>query len=127
MQKILLVDDDPDIVMSMKAVLENKGYQVDSAENGEEGLKKCRELHPDVIILDIMLGGGKDGFEVARTLKKEAKSKNIPILMLTAIKEKMGLDFKIEAGDEVWLPVDNYCEKPLKPQELVEKVEKLLK
>lgn len=126
MRKILIVDDDPDIVMSMKVVLEDKGYQVIEAENGEEGLKKCAELQPDVIILDIMMGDGKDGFEVARTLKKDVKSQNIPILMLTAIKEKMGLDFKKEAGDEVWLPVNGYCEKPLNPKDLIEKVEALL-
>lgn len=126
MPKILLVDDDPDIIMSMKVVLEDKGYQVIEAENGEEGLSKCRELYPDVIILDIMMEDGKDGFEVARTLKKDAALKNIPILMLTAIKEKMGLDFKKEAGDDVWLPVDDYCEKPLKPKELIQKIEALL-
>lgn len=59
-------------------------------------------------------------------VRKDIKGKNIPILMLTAIKEKPGLDFKKEAGDEVWLPVDEYCEKPLDFQELIDKVNKLL-
>jgi len=74
-----------------------------------------------------MMETGDKGFDVARELKNDPSNKGIPILMLTAIKEKTGLDFKKEAGDEVWLPVDDYVEKPLKPEELIAKVEKLLK
>ena len=65
--------------------------------------------------------------ERARTIKTDEATKETPILMLTAIKEKMGLDFKKEAGDETWLPVDDYCEKPLNPDDLLLKVENLLK
>ncbi len=126
MPKILIVDDDPDIVEAMKVVLESKDYKVTSAKSGEEGLKKVKVDKPDLIILDIMMETGDKGFDVARVLKRDKNFKNIPILMLTAIKEKTGLDFKNEAGDEAWLPVDDYVEKPLKPDELLAKVDALL-
>ena len=126
MEKILIIDDDPDIVEGMKVVLESKNYQIDTAKNGQEGLEKVKLNKPDLIILDIMMETADRGFEVARDLKKDANYKNIPILMLTAIKDRMGLDFKHEAGDETWLPVDDYVEKPLKPDELISKVKRLL-
>ena len=125
--KILIVDDDPDIVESMKVVLESKGYDITVGENGEEGLKKVKLDKPDLIILDIMMETGSKGFDVARVLRKDKNYKDIPILMVTAIKEKTGWDFKNEAGDEVWLPVNDYVDKPLKPDELISKVEALLK
>ncbi len=125
--KILIIDDDPDIVEAMKVVLESKNYQVSNAKNGEEGLKKVRVQKPDLIILDVMMEAVDKGFEVARVLKNDKNYEHIPILMLTAIKERTGLDFKNEAGDEAWLPVDDYLDKPLKPNELLAKVELLLK
>ncbi len=125
--KILIIDDDPDIVEAMKVVLESKSYQVSSAKNGEEGLRKAKLEKPNLIILDVMMEAADKGFEVARVLKNDKNYEHIPILMLTAIKERTGLDFKNEAGDEAWLPVDDYLDKPLKPNELLAKVELLLK
>ena len=126
MSKILIIDDDPDIVESMRVVLESKGYKIDAAENGKKGLEKIRVDKPDLIILDVMMESLDRGFEVARELKKDKNYKDIPILMLTAIKERVGLDFRSEAGDEVWLPVDDYVEKPLRSEELLLKVKALL-
>lgn len=127
MEKILIIDDDPDIVEAMKVVLESKNYQVSNAKNGEEGLKKVKLEKPNLIILDVMMEAADKGFDVARVLKNDKNYEHIPILMLTAIKERTGLDFKNEAGDEAWLPVDDYLDKPLKPNELLAKVELLLK
>lgn len=126
MPRVLIIDDDPDIVESMKVVLESEKFVVDVAATGEEGLRKARLEKPDLIILDIMMETGDKGFEVARVLKKDEDYKAIPILMLTAIREKRGLDFTKEAGDDTWLPVDDYCDKPLKPEELIAKVNGLL-
>lgn len=127
MAKILIIDDDPDIVEAMKVVLESKNYEVAMAKSGEAGLERARHLKPDLIILDVMMESVDKGFEVARDLKKDSSYKDIPILMLTAIKEKTGLGFEKEAGDPDWLPVDGYCEKPLKPEELISEVENLLR
>lgn len=127
MPKILIIDDDADIVEAMRVVLEAKDYEVSSAASGQEGLKKTRQDKPDLIILDVMMESADKGFDVARELKKDNNYKDIPILMLTAIKEKTSFDFKQEAGDETWLPVDDYCDKPINPDELIAKVESLLK
>lgn len=127
MAKILIIDDDPDIVESMKLVLESKGYEVISASTGKEGLNKAKQEKPNLIILDVMMEHGSAGFDVSRELRKDNDCKHTPVLIMTALKEKTGMDFKKEAGDEVWLPVDDYCDKPLKPYELLSKVENLLK
>ncbi len=126
MPKILIIDDDPDIVESIKVVLESEKYDVVTAPTGEEGLRQAEEENPDLIMLDVMMETGTKGFEVARELRNKEAHKNTPILMLTALKSETGLDFKGEAGDEVWLPVDDFCDKPLKPDEIITKVEKLL-
>lgn len=124
---ILIIDDDQDIVEGMKLVLESKNYIVKTAESGDEGLSMVKNKKPDLIILDVMMETRDKGFEVARELKKNESYRNIPILMLTAIKENTGLDFEKEAGDPDWLPVDDYCDKPLNPEQLVSKIENLLK
>lgn len=127
MAKILIVDDDPDITESMKIILESCRHTVKTAKNGEEGLKEAAAAKYDIVILDVMMETMSKGFEVARALKGVPANAKTPILLLTAIKESTGLDFAKEAGDKDWLPVDSYLEKPLKPNELLVKVESLLK
>lgn len=126
MPKILIIDDDEDIVESMRIVLESGDYRVESASSGQEGLEKAGRNKPDLVILDVMMESKDKGFEVARDLKK-GNCRDVPILMLTAIQEKMGMDFKAQAGDPDWLPVDYYVDKPLKPEELLGKVGSILR
>ena len=125
-QKILIVDDDPDITEAMKIVLENQGYVVESALDGTEGIQKIKAASPDLIILDVMMNTSQEGFVLSRELKQNPDYKDIPILMVTSVKEKTGIDFKPAAGDESWLPVEDYLDKPVKPEILLEKVKKLL-
>ena len=127
MAKILIIDDDPDIVESMRIILESCKHKVSVAVNGEEGIKAAKAAKYDLVILDVMMETMSTGFEVARTLRASRENKTVPILMLTAIKESTGLDFNREVGDKDWLPVNAYLEKPLKPNELLVKVESLLK
>jgi len=124
--RILIIDDDPDITEAMTVVLENKGYEVRSAQDGDEGMERLKEARPDLIILDVMMRTSQEGFELSRELKHNAQYKDIPILMLTAVKQKKGLDFKSAAGDETWLPVEAFLDKPVKPDMLIEKVQDLL-
>jgi CheY-like chemotaxis protein len=124
--KILIIDDDPDITEAMKIILENKGYEVVSALDSTQGMKRLREAKPDLIILDVMMRSSQEGFELSRELKSDVQYKHIPILMLTAVKQKTGLDFRPAAGDDSWLPVEAYLDKPVKPDVLVEKVDDLL-
>ena len=123
---ILIIDDDPDIIEAMKVVLENKGYEVRSAQDGAEGMERLKEARPDLIVLDVMMRTSQEGFEFSRELKHNARYKDIPILMLTAVKQKTGLDFKDTAGDTSWLPVEEYLDKPVRPDVLLEKVAELL-
>jgi CheY-like chemotaxis protein len=124
--RILIIDDDPDITEAMTVVLANKGYEVRGAGDGSEGMEQLKKSRPDLIILDVMMRTRQEGFELSRELKQNPDYKDIPILMLTAVKEKTGLDFKPEAGDESWLPVEEFLDKPVKPDVLLEKVKKLL-
>jgi CheY-like chemotaxis protein len=125
-KRILIIDDDPDISEAMKIVLENQGYATDSAENGSEGMERIKAAKPDLIILDVMMNTLSEGFLLSRELKKDSKYKHIPILMATSVKEKTGIDFETAAGDETWLPVEGYLNKPVKPEVLLDKVRTLL-
>jgi DNA-binding response OmpR family regulator len=124
--KILIVDDDPDLTKALKATLESKNYIVTTASNGSEGMNKINTDKPDLLILDVMMSTPQDGFEMARELKKDPQFKKMPILMLTAIKGRMGIDFGPSAGDQDWLPVDSFLDKPVEPQVLLAEIKRLL-
>jgi CheY-like chemotaxis protein len=124
--KILIIDDDPDITEAMTVVLANRGYAVTSARDGTEGMEQLKQVRPDLIILDVMMRTSQEGFELSRELKGNPKYKDIPILMLTAVRQKTGLDFSSAAGDESWLPVQGFLDKPIKPDVLIEKIANLL-
>ena len=124
--KILVVDDDPDLTKVLQTILESEHYTVITAADRTEGMEKIRINKPDLIILDVMMATCQDGFEMSRELKKNPECKDIPILMLTAVKDKFGIDFKSSAGDPAWLPVDDFLDKPAEPHVLLTKVKKLL-
>ncbi|TET86461.1 MAG: response regulator [Desulfobacteraceae bacterium] len=124
--KILIVDDDLDLTKALQTILESQQYTVVTAVDGKEGIEKIKTDEPDLVILDVMMSTWQDGFEMSRELKKDPKLKDIPILMLTALKDRTGIDFKSTAGDPTWLPVDGFLDKPVEPQTLLAEVEKLL-
>ncbi len=124
--KILVVDDDLDFTKAIKVVLESEQYNVVTAANRTEGMEKIRIDKPDLVMLDVMMSTWQDGFEMSRELKKDPQCKDIPILILTAVKGRTGIGFKSTAGDPVWLPVDGFLDKPVEPQILLAEVEKLL-
>jgi len=123
---ILIVDDDPDITDAMSVVLGNKGYEVRVAHDSDQGRERLKEMKPDLIILDGMMRTSQEGFEFSREIKQNEEFRDVPILMLTGVKEKKGIDFKSAAGDESWLPVQAFLDKPVKPDVLIEKVQDLL-
>jgi len=126
--KILLIDDDPDVHSVVKKILEPKSYEVVSAYDGDEGLRKVVEERPDLIILDVIMPG-KHGFDVCRELKTDEKYhffSSIPVLMLTVYpedREKMHLSMR----EGMMMEAEDYLQKPIDPQELVKGVEDLLK
>ncbi|HBR18079.1 MAG: response regulator receiver protein [Deltaproteobacteria bacterium RIFCSPLOWO2_12_FULL_43_16] len=126
MAKILIIDDDADIVEATKIVLESKGYKVISANEGDAGYKKAEAERPDLIILDVMMKTKDQGFQVSYKLKNNPELSKIPILMLTSVGRETGFKFSKET-DEDYLPVEELVEKPIKPKDLLLKVEKFLK
>ncbi len=124
--KILIVDDDPDITKALQTILESERYTVVTAADRAEGMKKIRNDKPNLVILDVMMSTWSDGFEMSRELKKDPQFKDMPILILTAVKARSGIDFESSAGDPAWLPVDGYLDKPVEPEQLLTKVKALL-
>ena len=126
-QKILIIDDDPDIIEAMRMPLEANDYEVITASCGKEGLQRAKDETPDLIILDVMMETDTEGFQVAYELRSEDKDsvykkcRETPILMITAISQKKGMSFSPET-DEAFLPVDDFVEKPIQPKDLLEKV-----
>ncbi len=121
--KILIVDDDPDLVESARIVLETK-FEVITASNGDEGVNKARNENPDLIILDVIMPV-KDGFTAAEQIKKDEKLKEIPVIMLTSYAERKG-ETNIPASKGMMLEAEDYIEKPFKPEDLLKRVEDLL-
>jgi two-component system alkaline phosphatase synthesis response regulator PhoP len=129
MAKILIIDDDPDLVFALKLCLEGAGYEVSSAACGKDGLLAIEQDKPDLIILDVMMDSTTDGFQVALKLRSADPSaryyryRTIPLIMLTAIHQTTELRY---GRDEDYLPVDEFVEKPIDPDQLLRKVERLL-
>lgn len=127
--KILIIDDDLDIIESTKIVLESRKYEVISAETPEEGFQKAKQENPGLIILDVMFGskGESKGFDYAVKMKQDKLLAPIPILMVTSVNiQNPGFGFS-DKTDEEYLPVDDFIDKPAQPDELIQKVEKLLR
>lgn len=129
MSKILIIDDDPDIVLAVRMNLEAEGYEVIVASSGEQGIERIKSEHPDLIILDVMMETKTEGFQMALKLRSPDPTseyidyKDIPILMLTAIHSTTPLAFE---PDIDYLPVELFVDKPIDPEDLVAKVDWLL-
>jgi len=125
---ILIIEDDKDIVDTMRIILESKAYQVRAAYNGKEGYARIEKKIPDVIILDVMMSTDTEGFDLAYKLQRNPEYKKIPILMLTSFPQRMAEDgpekFQHILGED-W-PVTMFFEKPLDPEKLLSAIEEIL-
>lgn len=125
--KILVVDDDPDVLEAIGIVLEANGYTVITAQDGVDGLNKLKEGKPDLMILDLLMPR-LDGFGVCKELKdpRWAKYAHIPIIILSSVREEASRRrYELETG--LQLDVDDYVEKPIEHNILLNRVEKILK
>jgi two-component system alkaline phosphatase synthesis response regulator PhoP len=118
-KKILVIEDDPASLRLTQYILEHKGYEVLTAVNGLDGLKKAQSEGPDLIILDVMLPG-IDGFDICYHLRAEPQTARLPILMLSAKARDVDRETGIKAG------ADYYITKPVEPDEIVRSVKALL-
>jgi two-component system response regulator VicR len=116
---ILCIEDEPEMIDLIRLILERRGFNVQGAAGGVEGIKKVRELHPDLVLLDLMMPD-MDGWEVYQQMKADESTRNIPVIVVTA---------KAQSIDKVLglhiAKVDDYIAKPFSPQELLASVEKI--
>ena len=133
MAKILVVDDDPDIVEAMRLVLEGSGYEVSTAASASEAEKQVLAVKPDLILLDIMMPEGTEGFQFVWKLRNQLPEevRETPIVVLSAIHSKVDLRFYPDQSDGTYsageyLPVQGFIDKPAAPQELLNKVKEVL-
>jgi CheY-like chemotaxis protein len=124
-KKILLIDDDVDLIEMNRALLTMMGYQVYIAYEGEEGVNMTILESPDLIILDVMMNSPGEGFEVARKIKSDPAMKHIPIVMLSAVNIESGFSLRV-GPDPEWNPVDAFIDKPVRKEQLLKTVRGLL-
>jgi two-component system alkaline phosphatase synthesis response regulator PhoP len=126
---LLIIEDDRDLVDSMRVIFEANNYRVRTAYNGKEGYEEIQKKAPDLIILDVMMATDTEGFDLAFQLKDKPEYRNIPIVLVTGFTLKMA-----EVGPERWQhilgedwPAAKMIEKPIDPDELLAAVQALLK
>jgi DNA-binding response OmpR family regulator len=118
-KKILVVDDDAELVELISFNLKQAGHSVGTASNGVEALKKARSLEPDLIVLDVMMPE-LDGFAVCEILRRDSSTATVPILMLTALSSELGRLAGLGSG------ASEFITKPFSPRVLVQRIEELL-
>jgi CheY-like chemotaxis protein len=127
---VLLVDDDVDLLDINRITLEAAGFEVLTAENGDEAMRCATSRHVDVAVLDVMMTTPTEGFLLARAMREDERTRSVPLLMLTSVNaehEAQGSPFRLTDRDRdaQWLPVDRFVDKPVKPEDLVSMVRTL--
>ena len=125
--RLLIIDDDPDYVDGIRSILEKADYEVDVAYNPKDGYKALETGNYDMLLLDIMMGRGAEGVMVARKINKDPVLREIPVLIITGLREQIAFLFPGQPVHPRFLPTDELMEKPVDPNLLLEKVETLLK
>jgi CheY-like chemotaxis protein len=125
-KNLLVIDDDPDFVEGIKSILDAAGYNVDVEYNPKTGLQALQTKTYDLLLLDIMMGRGAEGIMIARKLRKDPKLREMPVLIITGIREQMAFLFPGEPVHPRFVAVDELVEKPVEPKLLLEKVTTLI-
>ncbi|MFL7808408.1 MAG: PleD family two-component system response regulator [Anaerolineae bacterium] len=123
MSRILIVDDDPDFVEMTRIVLEQQGYEIDSASNGGEALQAIRADKPDLVVLDVIMSSILDGLSVTQELQDDPEHRDIPILMVTSI---ANTDYAALFPTDEYVHISAFMTKPIAPDELLSQVKRLL-
>ncbi|MDD5482616.1 MAG: response regulator [Kiritimatiellae bacterium] len=129
MKKIYIIDDDRNIVEAMSIVLKAHGYEVAHQYNEENVVENLAAQKPDLVILDVIFPQNPSaGFDIARQIKNNPATAAIPVIMLSAINEKgvYAGTFSNNDRDEAWLPVEQFVEKPIRNDQLLQKVKEIL-
>jgi two-component system alkaline phosphatase synthesis response regulator PhoP len=126
-KRLLIIDDDPDYVAGIKSILDNAGYAVEVAYDPKAGLQALQTRPYDLLLLDIMMGRGAEGVMIARKLRKDPKLREMPVLIITGMREQIAFLFPGEPIHPGFVKLDELVEKPVEPSVLLEKVNTLLK
>ncbi len=126
-KKLIIIDDDPDYVAGIKSVLETANYSVDVAYNPKDGFKALQTNRYDLLLLDIMMGRGAEGVALARKIRKDPKLRELPVLIITGLREQIAFLFPGQPVHPHFVETDELLEKPVEPKLLLEKVSSLLK
>jgi DNA-binding response OmpR family regulator len=121
----MIIDDDIDLVEAMRYTLESDGFRVIDAQDGARGLELLKAEKPDLLILDVMMETQDEGFHLSYKIRSDEEVKDTPIIMVTAVGAQTGYNFDPES-DEDFLPVEEFLEKPVNPQALIESVRRNL-
>ncbi len=125
-KKVLMIDDDPDFVSGIRSILTAANFDVDVAYTPKDGLQSLQTKHFDILLLDIMMGRGAEGIMIARKLRKDAKLRELPVLIITGMREQIAFLFPGEPVHPRFVEVDEMVEKPVEPKMLLEKVNSLI-
>ena len=125
-KKFLIIDDDPDFVEGIMSILKNAGYEVEARYNPKDGYAELESGKYDLLLLDIMMGRGAEGVMIARKMRKDPKLREMPVLILTGIREQIAYLFPGSAVSPHFVEVDELVEKPVEPALLLERVAALL-
>jgi CheY-like chemotaxis protein len=126
-KRLLMIDDDPDFVEGIVSILENADYEVDAKYNPDEGFQALKTGSYDLLLLDVLMGRGAEGIMIARKIGDDEKLREIPILIITGMREQIAFLFPGQPVHPSFVPVDELIEKPVEPNLLLEKVSTLLK
>jgi twitching motility two-component system response regulator PilH len=131
-KKILIVDDDPDVILFIATILKDHGYQSVDATNGQEGLKMVHSENPDMVLLDLMMPQ-KSGIALLTELKRDEKLKEIPVIMVTGVAGETGIDLEAflkrgtaKGAGGIPLTPEGYIEKPVDPDKLITLIKEFL-
>ena len=125
-KKLLIIDDDIDILKSLKVILEDKGYNVITASNKPDGLKLCSSQKPDVIVLDIMMEHDLEGYGMLNDFRDDNSLNNIPIIMYTGMAQAIGVNFRSAVEDQEMFPNVSFVDKREDIQVLILEVERAI-
>ena len=125
-KRLLVIDDDPDFVEVIVSILEDADYEVDAKYNPDDGFQALKTGSYDLLLLDVLMGRGAEGIMIARKIGDDEKLREIPILIITGMREQIAFLFPGQPVHPSFVPVDELIEKPVEPDLLLEKVSKLL-
>jgi twitching motility two-component system response regulator PilH len=132
MKKILIVDDDPDVILFIATILKDHGYKALDAKNGQEGLRMVQSENPDMVLLDLMMPQ-KSGIALLSEMKKDERLKKIPVIMVTGVAGETGIDLEsflkrgtAKGEGDIPLTPEGYIEKPVDPEKLITLIKEFL-